>query len=30
VKKPGFKDFRREVKITDAADLNLRAILEKQ
>ena len=30
VKKPGFNEYRREIKISDGAELNLRAVLEKQ
>jgi TPR repeat protein len=30
VKKPGFKDFRKEIKITEGSELSLRAVLEKQ
>ncbi len=30
VKKPGFKDYRREIKITGGAELNLRAVLERR
>ena len=30
VKKPGFKDYRKQIKISDGAELTLRAVLEKQ
>jgi TPR repeat protein len=30
VKKPGFKDYRREITITEGSDLTLRTVLEKQ
>ena len=30
VKKPGFKDYRRQIKISDGCELTLRAVLEKQ
>jgi hypothetical protein len=30
VKKSGFKDYRREIKITEGSELSLRAVLEKQ
>ncbi|MGO8930810.1 MAG: PEGA domain-containing protein [Limisphaerales bacterium] len=30
VKKPGFKDYRKEIKISDGSELTLRAVLEKQ
>lgn len=30
VKKSGFKDFRKTVKITEGSELNLRAVLERQ
>ena len=30
VKKPGFKDYRKQIKITEGSELTLRAILEKQ
>jgi hypothetical protein len=30
VKKPGFKDYLKEIKITDGAELTLRAVLEKR
>ncbi len=30
VKKPGFKDFLKQIKITDGSELTLRAVLEKQ
>jgi hypothetical protein len=29
VKKPGWKDYRKEININDGDDLNLRAVLEK-
>jgi len=30
VKKPGFKDYRKQLNITEGAELTLRAVLEKQ
>jgi hypothetical protein len=30
VKKPGFKDYRKQIKITEGSELSLRAVLEKQ
>ena len=30
VKKAGFKDFRKEIKITEGSELSLRAVLERQ
>lgn len=30
VKKPGFKDFRKEIKVSEGSELTLRAVLEKQ
>ena len=30
VKKPGFKDYRKQIKITEGSELTLRAVLEKQ
>lgn len=30
VKKPGFKDYRKEVKVSEGSELTLRAVLEKQ
>jgi hypothetical protein len=30
VKKPGYRDYRREIKVGAGADLTLRATLEKQ
>jgi predicted acylesterase/phospholipase RssA len=30
VKKAGFKDYRKPIKITEGAELTLRAVLEKQ
>jgi hypothetical protein len=30
VKKGGFKDYRKQIKITEGAELTLRAVLEKQ
>lgn len=30
VKKPGYKDFRKQIKITEGSELSLRAVLEKQ
>ena len=30
VKKPGFKDYRRQIQITEGSELTLRAVLEKQ
>jgi hypothetical protein len=30
VKKPGFKDYRKQISISDGSELTLRAVLEKQ
>ena len=30
VKKPGFKDYRKEIKVEEGSELTLRAVLEKQ